>query len=89
MSDIVIKIKKCDLCGYEIRDGKNKHWTDSIGKAVISFKDVAGCQSVPFDGDLCMTCANSLRDKIEPLLKEMRKQKEASRLPSADEQGEG
>lgn len=66
------KIQKCDLCGYEIRSDKNRHWSDSIGKAIISFRDVAGSQQVPFDGELCMTCAKTLFDQISPLIKKIK-----------------
>ena len=68
-----IKIDKCDLCGYEIRsDKKNRHWTDSIGHAIISFKDVDGSQQVPFDGHCCMTCAKVLSDQIGPLIRKIK-----------------
>lgn len=67
-----VKVQVCDLCGYELRPQTKppfRHWTDSIGRAVLSFKDVAGSQRVPFEGDCCMACARELEPIISAAVK--------------------
>lgn len=57
------KIVKCDLCGIEHSSLEKRHWSDTIEKVELSFKDHAGLQCVPFSGDYmsqkkCKYCGN-------------------------------
>lgn len=70
-----IKITKCDICGEERRSDSEKkyHWSDTIGKVLITFKEQAGLQNIPFDGVMCTECARVVSKKIFSDISKLRK----------------
>ena len=58
-------VKTCDVCGIE-HDSKNekRHWSDTIARISLSFKNHPALQSVAFEGDICSSCALELKNVI-------------------------
>lgn len=61
-----IEIKKCDLCGFEMRsDNKVVHWSFHGGAVVLNFDGCAGVQG-KFEWDyLCIDCAGKVKTSIQ------------------------
>ena len=83
-----ITVKVCDLCGFSVKSNVARHWTVYVGHGIVSFKNVAGSQEVPLDGDVCMTCAHKIAEavrveieKIKPTGKENHERPQQGKIP--------
>ena len=66
MSEILIH--KCDRCGAEQRSTEPKHWTDTFGKAIISFKGVPGSQREYSFETICPSCTTQIEEALVAVL---------------------
>ena len=62
-------ISKCDACGKEYSD-KSEHLAECVRHVTLSFKGHPAVQFIPFDGDLCETCARELSKLITNFINE-------------------
>ena len=65
-----IKIKVCDVCVKKHSSSERRHWSDVISHVELSFKNHAGCQVIPFKGDICSDCAIKICNLIKEFIKE-------------------